>query len=151
MSVGGSARRSRLILSSIAKDDLMILTAELLVPVVTMLIGLAGFVFGVLRWVLTQLRARDEAIDAERRARAQALDVERESRLLADQAEAARAKVAEDELRRSLEAHKLYAAKTFVSTHELAAALGRVEAAIERLTDRLDKWLVGQQGRGGQG
>lgn len=53
---------------------------------------------------------------------------------------------ATEELRRSLEAHKLYAAEHFATTGELATALGKVEAAIERLSLRLDELLLkGQQ------
>ncbi len=58
------------------------------------------------------------------------------------QSEAGRAKAAEEETRRALEAHKLYAAETFATAHELATALGEVMSAIDRLTGRLDQILT---------
>lgn len=45
-------------------------------------------------------------------------------------------------LRRSLEAHKLYAAENYVTGAEVSRALGKVETAIENLTSRLDALLM---------
>lgn len=102
----------------------MTLTMELLLGLGGGLFTMLGFWWGVARWVLAEFGKRDLAI----------------------QAVEARAKIAEDELRRALEAHKLYAAENFATTHELANALGRVEASIERLADRLDKIFM-EKGR----
>src|SRR5688572_19857315 len=98
----------------------MTVTIELLLGLGVGTITLLGFWLGLARWVMGEMGKRDLSI--------QVVD--------------ARAKMAEDELRSSLQAHKLYAAETFATTHELANALGRVEASIERLADRLDKILM---------
>lgn len=52
-----------------------------------------------------------------------------------------RAKLAEDELRRSLEAHKLYAAENFATKGGLTQAVNRVDDAVKRLTDRIDRYF----------
>ncbi len=44
-------------------------------------------------------------------------------------------------LGKDLAGHKLHAAETYATTHELTTALGRVETSIERLNDRLDRFL----------
>ena len=98
----------------------MTLSLEMLLALVGTAVTLAGFWWGIARWVLAELAKRDLAI----------------------QATDARAKVAEEALARELSAHKLYAAENFATSHELASSLGRVEAAIERLADRLDKLLM---------
>lgn len=98
----------------------MTVTIELLLSLGGALIMILGFWWGIARWIIAEFGKRDLAV--------QAVD--------------ARAKLAEEEVRKSLEAHKLHAAETFATTHELANALGRVEASIERLADRLDKLLL---------
>lgn len=98
----------------------MTLTLEMLVSAGGALIAFLGFWWGVVRWVVAEFGKRDMAIQAEH----------------------ARAKLAEEDLRKGIEAHRLHAAETFATTHELANALGRVEASIERLADRLDKLLL---------
>lgn len=47
-----------------------------------------------------------------------------------------------EDLRRSLEGHKLYAAENYVTGAEVSRALGKVETAIENLTSRLDALLM---------
>lgn len=101
----------------------MTLSLEMLLALVGTAVTLAGFWWGIARWVMAELSKRD----------------------LATQAEHARAKLAEEEIARDLAAHKLYAAETFATSHELSTALGEVKAAIERLADRLDKLLMGQR------
>lgn len=100
----------------------MSLTIELAVGLGTAILTMLGFGWGVVKWVLAEFGKRDLGIQAEH----------------------ARAKLAEDDIHAALEAHRLYAAETFATTHELANALSRVEAAIERLADRLDKILMGK-------
>jgi hypothetical protein len=101
------------------------LTIELLLSLAGALVTLLAFWWGLVKWILAEFGKRDLAIQAEH----------------------ARAKMAEDDIRRSLEAHKLYAAENFATTHELANALGRVETAITKLADRLDMILI-DKGKG---
>lgn len=98
----------------------MTLTLEMMLGLVGTAVTLGGFWWGIARWVIAELGKRDLAI----------------------QAESGRAKLSEEAITRDLNQHKLYAAETFATTHELATSLGRVEAAIERLADRLDKLLM---------
>lgn len=51
------------------------------------------------------------------------------------------AKFAEDDLRRSLEAHKLYAAENFATEGGLTQTVSRVDDAVKRLTDRMDRYF----------
>ena len=89
--------------------------------------GVAVFLFWVWRLVTLQRETWERAVEAVTAAL---------------KAEEARAKAAEEETRRALEAHKLYAAETFATAHELASALGEVKSAIDRLTGRLDQILT---------
>lgn len=98
----------------------MTLTLEMMLGLAGSAVTLAAFWWGIARWVLAEFSKRDLAIAAE----------------------SARAKLAEDGISRDIAAHKLYAAENFATTHELALALARVEAAIEKLSDRLDKVLM---------
>lgn len=98
----------------------MMLTVELMVALGTGVLTLLGFWWGLARWIMAEFRQRDLAL----------------------QAECARAKVAEDDLRRALEAHKLYAAENFATAHELKGELGEVRKSIDKLTERLDKILM---------
>ncbi len=109
----------------------MTLTVEMAVQLIGTLIAIAGFAWGLLQWQLVQLRERDKAIEKER-----------EERTLADAAETARAKSAEEMLSKSLADHKLYAAENFATSSELSAALEGIKKSIDRLTDRLDKLLM---------
>lgn len=52
-----------------------------------------------------------------------------------------RAKLAEDELRRSLEANKLYAAENIATEGRVTQAVNRVDDAVKRLTDRIDRYF----------
>lgn len=98
----------------------MTLTLEMLLALVGAGVTLGGFWWGIARWVIAELGKRDLALQAEN----------------------GRAKLAEEGISSDLAEHKLYAAENFATTHELATSLGRVEAAIERLADRLDKLLM---------
>jgi len=98
----------------------MTVTVDLLFSLIGTAVAVGGFALGVVRWALSELAKRDLAI----------------------QASDARAKLAEDDLARALAAHKLYAAETFATGSELASALGKVEAAIDRLSQRLDQILA---------
>ncbi len=89
--------------------------------------AVAVFLFWVWRLLTEQRTAWQAAIDATI------------ARLATEEG---RAKAAEEETRRALEAHKLYAAETFATAHELATALGEVKSAIDRLTGRLDQILT---------
>ncbi len=108
----------------------MTLTLETLLALLGALIALAGFWWGIARWVLSEFAKRDLKIEAEH----------------------ARAKMAEEEVRSNLQEHKLYAAEHFATKDGVTQALDRVEAAVERLTqqvhdvverltDRLDRYL----------
>lgn len=81
-------------------------------------------------WVLTEFRKRDERVN----------QLEKEVGIAIGAADA-RAKLAEDELRRSLADHKLYAAETFATEGGLTQAVNRVDDAVKRLTDRMDRYF----------
>lgn len=87
------------------------------------LIALAGFAAGIVRYVSGQFRQRDMAISA--------VD--------------ARAKLAEEALARSLADHKLYAAEHFATDESVGAYMQRMEDAINRLGDRIDRFLETSQ------
>ena len=94
--------------------------------------GLFALVPGwrIVSWVLSELGKRDAAIDK----------LEKDAGLLIGAVDS-RAKLAEDELRRSLEAHKLYAAENFATEGGLTQAVNRVDDAVKRLTDRMDRYF----------
>jgi hypothetical protein len=75
------------------------------------------------------------------RLEAEIARVERDGKL---QTEAAneRAKMVEEDLRRQIEAHKLFAAEHFATEDGVNKALEPVLKAIERLADRLDRILA---------
>lgn len=98
----------------------MTLTIEMALGFVGAAVTLAGFWWGIARWVLAEFGRRDLALQAEH----------------------ARAKMAEEALARDIAAHKLYAAENFASKHEVANALERIEQSINRLADRLDTILM---------
>jgi len=68
--------------------------------------------------------------------------IERENRIAVEAANE-RAKLAEEDLRRALDAHRLYAAEHFATEDGVEKALEPVLRAIERLGDRLDQLLAG--------
>ena len=84
----------------------------------------------IVSWVLRELGERDAAID----------QLEKDAGLLIGAVDS-RAKLAEDELRRSIEAHKLYAAENFATEGGLTQAVNRVDDAVKRLTDRMDRYF----------
>ena len=94
--------------------------------------GLFALVTGwrIVSWVLSELGKRDAAIDK----------LEKDAGLLIGAVDS-RAKLAEDELRRSIEAHKLYAAENFATEGGLTQAVNRVDDAVKRLTDRMDRYF----------
>lgn len=102
--------------------------AGIVVSVLTSISIIGGFFWWLRRLDLARL-TRMEA-ENER--------VERESRLAIEAANA-RARIVEDELRRSIEAHKLYAAETFVTEKAMADAVRPLSDSIDRLTDRFDR------------
>jgi hypothetical protein len=81
-------------------------------------------------WVLKEFKTRDDRV----------AQLERDTGLLVSASDA-RAKLAEDELRRSLADHKLYAAETFATEGGLTQAVNRVDDAVKRLTDRMDRYF----------
>lgn len=97
----------------------MTLTIELMLTLAGSLITVVGFTIGIIRWALTELRLRDERI------------------AMTD----ARAKAAEDALRASFDAYRVYAAEHFASGTSLNSAVDRVEEAVKRLTDRMDRYF----------
>ncbi len=84
----------------------------------------------VTSWVLAEFKKRDDKL----------AELEREAGVKIAATDA-RARVAEDELRRSIEAHKLYAAETFATEGGLTQAVNRVDDAVKRLTDRIDRYF----------
>lgn len=108
------------------------LIAGILVSVLTS-IGLIG---GLIWRIRSQIDAKFERLDAE-------LEAARKDATIAVAASDARSKVAEDELRRSIEAHKLFAAEHFATEDGVGKALEPVLRAIDRLADRLDQLIAG--------
>lgn len=98
----------------------MTLTLEMLLSLAGALVTLGGFWWGIARWVIAEFRQRDIAIRDEH----------------------VRAKEAEEELRKSLEAHRLYAAETFATAGDVRDAVKELKASVDGLTARLDKFLV---------
>jgi hypothetical protein len=84
------------------------------------ILTLLGFWWGLARWVLSEFSRRDLGL----------------------QAESVRAKMVEDGILRALEAHKLYSAENYATSHELANAIEGFKASIDRLSDRLDQFLI---------
>jgi hypothetical protein len=84
----------------------------------------------IVSWALTELGKRDAAIDK----------LEKDAGLMIGAVES-RAKLAEDKLRRSFEAHKLHAAENFATEGGLTQAVNRVDDAVKRLTDRMDRYF----------
>lgn len=104
--------------------------AGIIVSVLTS-IGLIG---GLIWRISKSVDAKFERLEAEIER------VEKDASLALAAADA-RAKIAEDELRRSIEAHKLFAAEHFATEDGVAKALEPVLKAIDRLADRLDRFL----------
>lgn len=75
------------------------------------------------------------------RLEAEIARVERDGNLRAEAANE-RAKMVEEDLRRQIEAHKLFAAEHFATEDGVNKALEPVLKAIERLADRLDRILA---------
>jgi hypothetical protein len=95
----------------------------------------ASVVIGWLLIIGRRIKADFDRLEAEVER------VEKDGKL---QTEAAneRAKMVEEELRRSIEAHKLFAAEHFATEDGVNKALEPVLKAIERLADRLDRILA---------
>jgi hypothetical protein len=105
--------------------------AGIMVSVLTS-IGLIG---GLIWRISQRVDAKFQRLEAE-------LERAEKDAAMARAAADARAKMAEDELRRSLEAHKLFAAEHFATEDGVGKALEPVLKAIERLSDRLDRLLT---------
>lgn len=99
---------------------------EVLFWVVGIMFGAGSGVAGFLFWVWRLVSRFNAALD------------ERDT---AAQLEKERAKIVEDELRRDLALYKVHAAETFATKEGVAAAVGRVESAVDRLTQRIDRLL----------
>ena len=110
-------------------------TINYLLSIAVSVLTSIGLVGGFVLWIGRGVNARFVRLEAEIER------VEKEAALTVSAADA-RAKIAEDELRRSIEAHKLYAAEHFATEEGVSKALDPVLKAIERLTDRLDRLLA---------
>lgn len=106
-------------------------TWEVLAWVVGILMAAFAAAAVAIGWAVGQLSKRDAAIAAV--ARDLGMQVA---------AEHARAKMAEEEMARSLAAHKLYAAEHYATDAGLKDAVDRVDDAVKRLTDRMDNYFA---------
>jgi hypothetical protein len=112
------------------RDSPMTLTLEMLLALVAGLLTILGFWTGVIRWVTAEMVKRDVWMSSELGKRD-----------LRAEAETARAKMAEDDIRQSLNGHKLYVAENYTTSSEFNAALGELRATIGKLDDKLDQLL----------
>ena len=110
-------------------------TINYLLGIVVSVLTSIGLVGGFVLWIGRGVTARFVLAEAEIER------VEKEAAVKVAAADA-RAKTIEDELRRTIEAHKLYAAEHFATEEGMSKALEPVLKAIERLADRLDQLLV---------
>ncbi len=94
-------------------------TWELLIWVGGTILAALILEWRIVSWVLNELSTRDLSIAA--------VD--------------ARAKLAEEELRRSFETHKLYGYRKLRDRGGLTQAVNRVDDAVKRLTDRMDRYF----------
>lgn len=102
---------------------------DVLIWVVGLMWGAGTVVAGFLFWVWRLVSGFNKVL-AERDTVAQ---LEKE-----------RAKLVEAELRKELHEFKVHASETFATKEGVTAAVGRVEQAIERLTQRIDRVLEAQ-------
>jgi len=104
--------------------------AVLIAGLISGAIATGGILWRYQSWLNGEFEKRDSSRSTEL-----------EKRDLATQAETARAKMAEEEIRRTLEAHKLFAAEHFATEEGVSKAMEPILRAIDRLTDRLDRLL----------
>jgi len=103
---------------------------EIAAAVISSIVAMLGVVWRWSRWLASEFEKRDAARVEELRQRDLALA-----------AETVRAKVAEEEVRRSIEAHKLFAAEHFATEEGVAKAIEPIIKALDKMTDRLDRVL----------
>jgi len=110
-------------------------TFSLLAETAASVVTTASIIIGWLLTIGRRIKADFDRLEAE------IARVERDGKL---QTEAAneRAKMVEEDLRRQIEAHKLFAAEHFATEDGVNKALEPVLKAIERLADRLDRILA---------
>lgn len=99
-----------------------------LIWLATTIIGAVVLTWRIVAWVNAEFDKRDAAI----------LKVEREAALSIGIADA-RAKMAEEELRRSLDAHKLYAAEHYATNDDVVRAVDKIDGSIKDLSARIDQ------------
>jgi hypothetical protein len=109
------------------------LVAGIIVSVLTSLSLIGGLIWRIGR----QVDAKFERLEAD------CMKIEKEQALALAAADA-RAKMAEDDLRRTIAEHKLFAAEHFATEDGVSKALEPVLKAIDRLADRLDRYLSGE-------
>lgn len=102
----------------------------LIISTVIACVATGGVFWRYNAWIVEQFSKRD----LDRAAELAKHDI-------ALQSAVARATVAEEELRRSLEAHKLYAAEHFATNESVGKAMEGIQKSIDRLADRLDRLL----------
>jgi hypothetical protein len=107
------------------------LVAGIIVSVLTSLSLIGGLIWRIGR----QVDAKFERLEAD------CMKVEKDTALALAAADA-RAKMAEDDLRRTIAEHKLFAAEHFATEDGVSKALEPVLRAIDRLADRLDRFLT---------
>jgi hypothetical protein len=110
-------------------------TISLVWGVIVSVLTSIGLVGGLIWRISVSVNAKFERLQAELER------VEKDAALTLSASDG-RAKIAEDELRRSIEAHKLFAAEHFATEEGVSKALDPVLKAIDRLADRLDKLLA---------
>jgi len=109
------------------------LVAGIIVSVLTSLSLIGGLIWRIGR----QVDAKFKRLEAD------CMKIEKEQALALAAADA-RAKMAEDDLRRTIAEHKLFAAEHFATEDGVSKALEPVLKAIDRLADRLDRYLSGE-------
>lgn len=112
-------------------------TINLILGIIVSVLTSIGLIGGFIWKVRQGIDARFDRLEA---------DIEKTAKDAAEAVALAdgRAKIAEDDLRRALEAHKLHAAEHFATEDGVSKALEPVLKAIDRLADRLDRYLSGE-------
>ena len=105
-------------------------TWEVLAWVVGIVMAAAGAAAIVFGWAYNQLAKRDAAIGKLR-----------DDANLAIEAVEARAKLEHDALARQFAAYQLHVAETFATKKGVTEAVDRVEQAVSRLSERIDRLL----------
>lgn len=110
-------------------------TLNLVAGIIVSVLTSIGIIGGLIWRIARQVDDKIERIEAD------CMRIEKDGALAVAAADA-RAKMAEDELRRTIAEHKLFAAEHFATEDGVTKALDPVLKAIDRLADRLDRFLT---------